>query len=73
VIGTAELVKEGYNGFKIDVGDILALADRISILASDSNLRRTFGKNSWAVVKDWNFERDVKAILDGVRELCLSR
>ena len=73
VIGTAELVKEGYNGFKIAVGDVLALADRISILASDSNLRRTFGKNSWAVVKDWNFERDAKAILDGVRELCLSK
>lgn len=73
VIGTAELVKEGYNGFKIAVGDIRALADRISILASDSNLRRTFGKNSWTMVKDWNFERDAKAILDGVRELCLSK
>ena len=73
VIGTAELVKEGYNGFKIAVGDVLALADRISILASDSNLRRTFGKNSWVVVKDWNFERDAEAILEGVKELCLSK
>jgi len=73
VIGTAELVKEGYNGFKIAVGDVLALADRISILASDSNLRRTFGKNSWNMVKDWNFEKDAKAILEGVKELCLSK
>ena len=36
-------VRDGYNGFIVDVGDATGLADRLARLVDDSELRHTFG------------------------------
>ena len=42
--GNPELVKDGYNGFLVPVGDSIGLADRIVRLLSDHDLARRIGE-----------------------------
>jgi glycosyltransferase involved in cell wall biosynthesis len=46
--GVPEVVTDGHNGFLIQPGDHLALADRIVRLARDPELRRTMGQTNAA-------------------------
>jgi glycosyltransferase involved in cell wall biosynthesis len=49
--GIPEAVKDGYNGFLIPVGDIQVLANRISQLITNPELRATMGRNSREVAE----------------------
>ncbi|HWP99049.1 MAG TPA: glycosyltransferase [Vicinamibacterales bacterium] len=44
--GNAEVVREGENGFLVEVGDVAALADRIGRLLADPALARTMGRRA---------------------------
>lgn len=48
--GTPELVKDGYNGFLVPIGDSTALADRIVRLLSDCDLARRIGEAGYQTV-----------------------
>ena len=39
-------MKDGVNGYIVDVGDSVALADRIGLLIDDPGLREKFGKKN---------------------------
>lgn len=45
-IGCKETVIDGYNGFLIPVKDSVTLAEKLKILIDNSELRKTFGRNS---------------------------
>jgi glycosyltransferase involved in cell wall biosynthesis len=55
--GIPEVVRDGYNGFLVDPGDVEALADRLAILAIDPNLRQVMGQRSREIAEQ---ELDVK-------------
>ncbi len=39
-------VQDGYNGFIVNVGDAVALADRLSSLINDKYMSETFGRRA---------------------------
>jgi glycosyltransferase involved in cell wall biosynthesis len=41
--GVPDVVRDGEDGFLVDPGDVEAMADRLSLLASDAGLRRRMG------------------------------
>ena len=63
-LGTCEdLVDEDKNGYIIDVGDILSLSKKINLLNNNRNKLIEFGDYSFDKVSSWNFEEDVKSII----------
>lgn len=65
VVGTAhDLVVDGENGFVIEVGAIDALAEKIDFLNKNRDQIPVMGRKSLEIVKEWNFEADVKGIID---------
>lgn len=62
-IGTAkDLVKNDYNGYIIENGDIYTLSKKINYLNKNPNLKYIMGKNSLKIVQAWSFEKDVMYI-----------
>ncbi|WP_198012249.1 glycosyltransferase [Desulfosarcina sp. BuS5] len=51
-VGTSELVIDGKVGFLIEQNDVLGLADRIDLLSSNLELRKTMGANAHNIVKN---------------------
>ena len=45
--GLEDLVVDGFNGFSVPQGDAQAMADKISLLLHDDELRRTFSRKSY--------------------------
>ncbi len=63
-----DLVKDGVNGFVFEPGDVKTLALRIEELASDEELRRSFGSSSQEIVAR-GFT--LKHLADGVEQAVL--
>jgi glycosyltransferase involved in cell wall biosynthesis len=63
-----DLVKDGVNGFSYETEDVRMLATKISILANDAELRRSFGLASQHIVES-GFT--VRHLADGVEEAVL--
>lgn len=61
--GTRELVKNGENGFLVNPGDYNDLADKISVLLDDDNVRNKFIENGLGTVKDFSVEKMVEKTL----------
>jgi glycosyltransferase involved in cell wall biosynthesis len=45
-VASAELITNGWNGYVVQAGDVMALSQRIIEVLSDKNLQRKFGQNS---------------------------
>lgn len=68
VIGTAnDLVKEGKNGFLVDVGDIGSIANRIEFFNNNREKAKRMGERSLNYVSKWNFSEDVKGIAKALK------
>jgi len=68
VVGTAyDLVEDGENGFIVKVGDVDTIAEKIDYLNKNRAVAKAMGKKSWEIVKDWNFQKDVKGIEKAVQ------
>lgn len=62
-VGTAfDLVKDGHNGFIVEVGDIDAIASKIDFFNKNRGEMMRMGENSFDCVEKWNFVEDVKGI-----------
>ncbi len=55
--GSTDIIRDGDNGFNVDPGDPEMIADRVTRLAFDNNLRKTMGKNARRTVLE-KFSRD---------------
>jgi glycosyltransferase involved in cell wall biosynthesis len=67
VIGAAELVHDGENGFVVPPRAPQELAKAIHALAEDSALRKRMGESAFERIKSWNTRRgleNLKAYLE---------
>ena len=63
--GNPELIKDGYSGFLVDVGDTSAIAQRVDRLLSDRNLRDALGKNAQQdAERNYGLDKMVSAYTD---------
>jgi glycosyltransferase involved in cell wall biosynthesis len=63
-VGTSQdLIKEGINGFILEVGDVKVLSEKMEKILKDNSLRKSMGKESLKIVSKWNFDEDVKATI----------
>lgn len=68
-----DLVRDGETGFVVQVGDTQALADRMRVLASDHELRRTMGEKARARIAEWGPEQNAEAFTRACLELARRR
>ncbi len=67
-VGSAgDLVREGYNGYTFEMGDVVELSNKLTHLVRDREAREKMGAASRQLISRWSFAEDVEA----VRE-CLS-
>lgn len=60
--GNAELVRNGENGFLVPVGDVSAIAERISILLDDKKIRQSIRANNIQRIRsEFSWEKMVQA------------
>ncbi len=67
VYGEGDIVKDGYNGFVYNVGDIDMLASILDRLVENDALRKEMGKRSLRIISEWNYKKDVDGILQALR------
>jgi glycosyltransferase involved in cell wall biosynthesis len=62
--GNVELVRDGENGFVVEVGDTRAAADRLRQLAESHALLRRLRRAAWETGRDYSVERMTERYLD---------
>jgi glycosyltransferase involved in cell wall biosynthesis len=63
-VGTVpDLVRDGENGFVIEVGDVMQLAHRLEELEQNRMLTTLMGNLSREMVAEWNYDKDVDGII----------
>jgi glycosyltransferase involved in cell wall biosynthesis len=68
-VGAArDLLRNGENGFLVQVDDPEAAADAFRQLAADADLRRRMGERSRELVRAWGYDASVDAFVAAVRE-----
>ena len=59
--GSEEIIIDEYNGYQIEVDDILNLKDKIIKIKNDKNLRNELGKNGkQALIEKFTFDLFIK-------------
>ncbi len=71
VAASADLVREGENGFLFAVGDVKTLARRIRQLVTDRELCQAMGQRSREIIADWNYDACVKGVVSALE--CVAR
>jgi glycosyltransferase involved in cell wall biosynthesis len=67
-VGSAgDLVREGYNGFTFEMGDVVELSNKLTHLVRDREAREKMGAASRQMISRWSFAENVEAIRE-----CLS-
>lgn len=64
-----DLVRDGETGFVVPVGDVSALAERLSLLAGDPDLVLQMGMNARARIREWGPEQNVEAFVEACSTL----
>jgi glycosyltransferase involved in cell wall biosynthesis len=64
----ADLVREGWNGFVVDHQSVDALAEALSLLVKDREMRRRFGERSYDLVSEYS----IKTCADEIVAACLA-
>jgi glycosyltransferase involved in cell wall biosynthesis len=68
--GCDDTVEEGFNGFKVPVGDVTHLSEALKLLIDDDNLRLQLGKNSRELFeKEFTLEQIVEQTFDFYEEI----
>jgi glycosyltransferase involved in cell wall biosynthesis len=62
-----DLVREGSNGYVFPHDDTGALADRLSILVANAELRNSFGARSRELIANWSLEETAGGIVEAVQ------
>jgi glycosyltransferase involved in cell wall biosynthesis len=64
---TADLVKDGFNGFVYPAHDLAKLAQSLQVIISERDRRREMGCRSREIINQWGIRENVQGILDGLR------
>lgn len=62
--GISELVKDGFNGYKIDVTELNLISEKINMIMSDFNLYEKLAKNAKTFSDKFRIENVVNDIID---------
>lgn len=73
VAGNQEIVREGENGFLVNVGDTEKLAQTLALLIADPELRRRFGAASRRIVQPYDWRAIVRRYETIFREVMEGR
>lgn len=57
-----DLVRDGDNGFVVPAGDVGRLAAAVGTIVADPALAARMGRRSLEIVRDWDFEADVRGL-----------
>jgi glycosyltransferase involved in cell wall biosynthesis len=60
--GIPDLVKDGYNGFLVEPGEVSGLAQAIHKLVGDEDLRKTMGERGMAMAPAYSVEKMIEKI-----------
>jgi glycosyltransferase involved in cell wall biosynthesis len=64
-------IKEGWNGFLVEPGDIKELADKIQYLLENEEERKKMGKNSKKLAEEeFSWEKTAKRYLEIYEKVC---
>ena len=69
VCAAHDLVEHGKNGFVFLSRDTSALANHLSDLVKDSNLREAMGRYSRTIIDDWNYNVGVEQLVAAVKHI----
>jgi len=70
IVGTAyDLVKDGENGFIVNVGDIDTIAQKIDFLNKNRDIIKQMGKKSLEIVDEWTFEKDAYYVNEAITRI----
>lgn len=61
-----DLIKPGENGYVFPCGDILQLSEFLKVLILNPEQRKTFGNKSVKIIRQYDYEKAVTGILNGV-------
>lgn len=67
--GPSDVIKHGFNGFLVNVGDVITFRDRIQQLIDDESLRKQFQYTSIQVREEFKLEKIAKKYLDFINEV----
>ena len=65
-VGALPLVKNGENGFVVPAGNVEALAEAVTTVGRNPQLRRRMGKRSRTLIEDHTLARWADALVDGI-------
>lgn len=69
-VGTSsDLVKDGENGYIINLGDIEELTKKLSLLANDKPFTIKMGKKSQYIINDWNYKKNSEGMYACIKYL----
>lgn len=74
IVGTAyDLVKDGENGFIVNVGDIDTIAQKIDFLNKNRDIIKQMGKKSLEIVDEWTFEKDAYYVNEAINRVVYNK
>lgn len=68
-----DLLRDGESGFVVSVGDIESLSQRLRRLVSQPDLTRKMGQRSLEIISNWNFEADLRGLLEALQATVFPR
>jgi glycosyltransferase involved in cell wall biosynthesis len=71
--GLTEVVRDGENGFLVDVGDMSGFADRLALLAGDCQQLSRMRGEAWATGQEFSLDRMVTAYQNTFKQLAAAR
>lgn len=66
---TADLIREGENGFTYPAGDIDQLTHHLTVLLTDAPRRQAMGQRSREIIANWDFEKCAQGVLAALQSL----
>ena len=63
---SADLIREGRNGYVFEAGNLTDLEKKLSDLLSSTDILREMGRNSREMISSWSYEHVCKSIVDQV-------
>jgi len=71
--GLTEVVREGDNGFLVEVGDMSAFADRVALLATDRERLSQMRLKAWETSQDFSLDKMVTTYEETFKQLAAAR
>jgi glycosyltransferase involved in cell wall biosynthesis len=71
--GPQDIIKDGENGFLVNVGDVEQIVDKINQLLDDEELRRRFVTNSKETLKKFSWENSIHKLENALRNLAADK